>query len=754
MSKRSHTLSAIALLAAVVVIAVLVFLLRSGGGAAEADSAEGGGHPSAQALADLDADEQGTAATRENVPGGTHASAEEPSKQPVGGPALLRVQVVSLENGRPLAGEHVLVCSKDGTMGLPAMLIDSTRGRMLGADESSDAPKTDEDGWAEIEVVPDLELIASVDAAEFGRVQLDVAPMTPSERREIVLEVPTANDILFYGRLIAAADRRPIRDGLVVLDHQSRDARATAPITTQTARTDSVGIFQLSGASWRRDVVSVSAPGFGSTTFRLVRGHETPGQALVISLAAGAEIRATVVDGAGAPLSGAVVTATADPFRVDVSNGILDWTATRALQRVGTADSDGACTLSDLPPDMPLYLRAELAGLPPQVPAEPVTLSAGESRAIRFSIGGGATIFGQIVDQHGQPVASHAVWRTPARKPVRHLFQEYENDTNDGSPTTTNTDQEGRFVFDAVPPGRWWIGPAPAPYTLHQTVDDSAIAPVGDLVTVEASEFTKHVLIRADRGLFITGHVVRSPGGAKTQAAIYADPQFALDPWLAASTTDHGDFTFGPLPAGEWKLNAHALGGAFDGGDEQRAASGQSGVVLTLPEGGGISGRVLGAPPNAIEDVEVWLMSRDTLNGEGSLVDHERMYEWRDLPPGTYDIVARTRQGASGVRSGVVVAKGKTVQDADVVLSPGAKLTVEIEGPAEDWFVRISEGDVTVGFAWFEFGPKMTLTVPAGTLRAELREPPQRNAPTTIVESKTVTLEVGAEQTIVFKIGK
>jgi hypothetical protein len=751
MSKRSRTLSAIALLAALLVIAALVFLLRSEGGAAEADSADGGGHPSAQTLADLDADEQRPAATREKVPRGADARADELAKQPVGGPTLLRVQVVSLENGRPLAGEYVLVCSKDGTLGLPAMLIDSTRGRMLGVDESSHAPKTDDDGWAEIEVVPDLELIASVDAAEFGRVQLDVAPMTPSERREIVLEVATANDILFYGRLIAAADRRPIRDGLVILGHQSKDSRESAPITTQTARTDSAGIFQLSGASWRRDVVSVSAPGFGSTTFRLLHGHETPGQALDISLSAGAEIRASVVDGAGAPLIGAVVTAMADPFRFDVSKGIIDWTVTRPFQLTATTDPDGACTLSDLPPDIPLTLRAELAGLPPQIPSEPVTLSAGESRAVRFSIGGGARISGQIVDQHGKPVASHAVWRIPASKAVRHLFHEWENEAHDRSSTETITDQEGRFVFDAVPPGQWWIGPAPGPFAHQPTVDKSVIAPVGDLVEIEADQSTKHILLRADRGLFITGRVVRSPSGAKTEASVYADPQFALDLWLATSTTDDGEFTLGSLPAGEWKLNAEAIGNMFGGADEQRAVSGQSGVVLTLPEGGGISGRILGAASNAIEEVEVWLMSRDPVNGVGSLVGHEPMYEWRDLPPGTYDIVARTRQGASGIRSGIVVTKGKTVEGADVVLTPGAKLTVEIEGPSEDWFVRVSEGDVTVALAWFEFGPKMTLTVPAGALRAELRERPQRNAPTRIVETKTVTVLVGTEQTIVFK---
>jgi hypothetical protein len=754
MAKPSRTLSILAVLVALLLVTTLYFLLRSGGVAADANSALSGEQQRvAQRTSGVDANEHSSAATRASVPAASDAASEESSKRNVGGPPLLRVQVVALENGRPLAGEHVLVYSKDGKLGSPASLIDSSRGRMLGADEQSEAPKTDDDGWAEIDVVADRELVASVEPAKFGRAQIDVPPLAPSERRDIVLEVPTANDILFYGRLIDAGDRRPIHDALVVLDHQPKHEVAGAPIATQTARTDSAGLFQLAGASWRRDVVSVSAPGFGPTTLRLVRGHETPGQARVILLAAGAEIRATVLDGAGAPLAGAIVTATADPFRADVSSGIVDWTVARPMRRTSSTDPDGRCTLSDLPPESPLELRAEWQGSPPQILPEPVTLSAGESRAIQFRIGGGATILGQIVDQHGKPVASHAVWKLPADKTVRHLFHQSEGDETGETSTKTSTDQEGRFAFESVPPGRWWIGPAPRPATLPPKVDESLIAPVGDLVTLEANELTKHVLIRADRGLFITGRVVRSSSGAASPAAIYAYPQFALDPWLATGTTDEGEFTLGPLPAGEWTLSAEAFGSMFGGGDEQRVVSGQTGVVLTLPEGGAIRGRVLGAGPSAIEDVEVWLMSRDLRNGAGALVDDERNYEWRDLPPGTYDIVARTRQGLSGVRSGVVVAEGSMVEEADVRLSPGAKLTVTIEGPADDWFVQISDGDVMIGVAWFEFGPSMTITVPAGTLRAELRKLPQRNEPTPLVESKTVTLEVGSEKSVVFKTG-
>jgi hypothetical protein len=179
------------------------------------------------------------------------------------------------------------------------------------------------------------------------------------------------------------------------------------------------------------------------------------------------------------------------------------------------------------------------------------------------------------------------------------------------------------------------------------------------------------------------------------------------------NSNDAGLFTVGPLPAGEYKLQAQSLFGHANS-EPLIVRAGDAGVVLRLQAGGIIRGRVVDAagkarPANiAVANEGKGSVGSRTSTRDGNL-------QFKGLLEGTYSVSATTSDGLSGRRSGIVVAPGATVDGIEVVLTPGARLSVRYGGKTRVAFEVLQDGVTFTGDQSVPDSPTV-IVVPAGEL--------------------------------------
>jgi len=149
----------------------------------------------------------------------------------------------------------------------------------------------------------------------------------------------------------------------------------------------------------------------------------------VITLFGGTGVSGTVVAADGAPASGAVVhLATEDgPFRRESET---------------TSDSRGRFELRDVLPGT-AWIEARKPGFAASAPSQ-IEIEPGERHKVQLALQHPLVIAGHVIDPFGKPVAGARV-RAGRRN------------TRVGS-LETYTDDDGRYRFDAVDSGPYWVG--------------------------------------------------------------------------------------------------------------------------------------------------------------------------------------------------------------------------------------------------------------------------------------------------------
>src|SRR5882672_821428 len=137
----------------------------------------------------------------------TPAPVEVAQKSKVTATGLLRVYVVARETRGPLAGQRVRAIPS----GIDHWSWKDIDGSHATADE---APVTDADGRAEIEVEPGHELTVHVGELS-SREPVTVAALTIGETREIDIDIATEADRTLFGRLVDSETKQPIANGAI-----------------------------------------------------------------------------------------------------------------------------------------------------------------------------------------------------------------------------------------------------------------------------------------------------------------------------------------------------------------------------------------------------------------------------------------------------------------------------------------------------------------------------------------------------------
>ncbi len=532
----------------------------------------------------------------------------------------------------------------------------------------------------------------------------------------------------FFGRVVDDDTDTPI-EGAVVLPYRSHGDPMNAVIDTTeftederakwVVRTDAWGLFRVhendTYFTWQ-----IRSPGYGSHLFRFAGGDfseaEHPRE---FRMRPSASLRVEVVDPRGMGVSEAVVRLEATAYEITpfimggpvFANNRVKWEA--------TTDFGGACLLQDLPTRVPLWATVVHGGRWHKV-LPSLSLAPRESLHVRWSIGGGGSIAGRVVDVRGRPHASVAIDVVHGDRESDHPYHPKEDEER-STFVTVDTDEDGVFRVDDVPVGTWWVGPST---TRSGRSSSRGLAKVRYPVRVE-SETETEVDIVTVRDLSVRGRVA---GVEEGERAWVSATTGVFDGMLSAHVEGDGSFELGGMLPGTYELKAHSLSRSAVS-EVVMASAGELGVVLELTgdvevaerlkQGSGVLRvRVSGASQEPLSSLIVHQSDPDgsvsrTRLGQGGL--HETT-----VSSGTYH-VAIVGQRLVGHADGIFVPVGGTAE-AVIHLRTGARARViDDRGPGLRNIV-FKSGEVTVGLGQIRSGGFLDAIVPPGPVRVIARE--------------------------------
>jgi hypothetical protein len=679
-----------------------------------------------------------------SVPTGEVSTKEATSVQDESG-ATLVVRTIDKVSGRSLSRVHLSVMPRLFHGSFVSKYVDGSKGTLRTA------PITAADGRAEFElpVGVALSLSAHGEDEDVGNASREIPPLKPGEHRELTLELPTGDDLHYFGRVLAREDKRPIAGASVKLLggerwSSQRDSGELKQDSKETLladhATDPDGLFELWLRSWKYPELRIQAAGYATVLLKVGMEHDTPEKAKVVLLSRSASLRARLLDAGGLSVADGAVRLWTQSYNLGESDhGEVYLPSISESQWMESADPSGLCVLQGLPPDVPFHVEIFRGGHSARTDLPSLSLSPGEVREVEWSIGSGCRLEGSVVDQHGEAVTGRTIWLRRADVDAPTIFQKYQIGHVVIERRTTS---DGRFVFPDVSPGKWWIGPA-AEHDYHDDADPDGLAPFAQVVEVLDGSSRQELVLKVHRGLYIRGTVLNPAGEPAPHTHLWGQTELATFV-LPAQTGADGAFAMGPLVPGRYRLVAQGWEDAdsepveADGGDE--------GVVLRLKTGGSIRGTVLDGVTGKGCVAEITYAIRDHSDqGFGMMNSKEDgTFQIGGLNPGTYDLAARASGQRVGVLRGVSVQAGIETRDLILTVAPGARLRVRYAGKEGYLHYRVLSQGTTIAGDGVAAGGSSETAVPSGRLVVECQWPG------TASETKEIEVAVGEEKELVF----
>lgn len=637
------------------------------------------------------------------------ATAPAPQERARG--AGLGVRVLARESGRPIAGVHVLLTSAHGRAGW----LGQVPGRTLegGVGVACPCPMTDAEGRVELEARVGEEstlLVNLLENVHARRMELDVPPFAVGERRELELMLETRDDLRWFGRVIDDATDAPLAGAEVEWGGRERRRAVSA----------ADGMLVLDFASWQASEVEIALAGYLPTSLALVRGHESAELAQPVRLVRPAALGVRVRDALGAPRA---------QVRVELEE--LDPSVEPELSALPVGrvtDADGTCAFEGLAPRVRLSVAVR-AGLG-RTRRQEVLLAPGERRALEFELESGCRVLGQAVDEEGRPLAGLDLWRLavdgfPALRELLHEHAVVDK---------ARTDERGRFVFEQVPAGDWWIGPAPS-------LGVARVSPLATRVVVLPGEARQELTLVCAAALYIQGRVL-SPEGRGTPGVVTA---WKTGTRFVTGSRNDGRFVVGPLTSGDWLLQARdsrdSVGIAAPS-TVVRAEVGRSDVLLALRSGSILAGSVLDERGRRVPGAEVCLSPDEHGRAASATTDEYGSFVLGAQAPGEYHLWARS--GASVATLGPVeVDAGRATERVELRLQAGAELRFRLASSAPPGLdACVSWDGVPCLVAELLPGAELWRTLPPGPAVVRLVRRKAEGG-LAVLEERSLTLRVG-----------
>lgn len=485
-------------------------------------------------------------------------------------------------------------------------------------------------------------------------------------------------------------------------------------------------------ARYQCPIVVVSCPDY-STAFVVPKpGHEERANAQLVPLWQAAAVHVCIKDVrliGTESLNVCIVARDQDLFETSFGSNVT-WHADQA----GSSEFDFA----GLPPLIPLQLEIrDEEGL---LTYRRFTLDPGEVREISFNMYESCTITGLATTPDKAPLEGLEIWLVSQPKASRYLhpFEEVCD--------RAYTNERGEFAFNKVPPGEWFVGPAPSINNCSKVGDSAGhlefIAPVAAAVTVE---ITDRVPLICWSGFRIIGKVVAEAGHAARNALVVIQAPNIL---LSAQADSNGVFATGPLIPGAYTLFAEALGSHSRSASKQ-AFAGDEGVELHLRPGGSLVVTVQDEHGKPANSAYVRLMSVDGLReGWGSgTTNVNGSITFNSVPVGSYAVIA-TRDDSISVWTNVSIERGASMCAA-LYLQRGVRLKIVRPQVDSETGYRIKyEGWTLEALPSNTQLDSMTVLVPAGMIEIELvKRTKNRDV---VVEVQAVSLQQAESAEVAF----
>ncbi len=622
-----------------------------------------------------------------------NAAAATPTQ--TGDLATLRVQLVSKEFGAPLPDQRVAAVNT-APQGRPWSVKHTDSNRA----QPGESALTNSEGRAELLVAArSAHAVRLFDGARF---EGDAAApaLDAGATFDLRLEIATEADLVFHARLIDAQTAAPIAGARVRIDGAGSGA----------VESDAAGRLQLSARSWTDRWARIEAPGYSWRVASISSGYETSAKALVIELSRAGTLEVRVST-AGVPLVDAVVRVSTDDYYMQVQHLIGSFYIGGSVPPVWRAKTgvDGVARLEELPSNAPLNVRID-AQERSRIEPTAVTLTPGETRRVEVAFDLGARIVGRVETTEGRALAEVEIWRLVAEHPLNaKLLKSYEKPVE-----TARSDSYGHFDFDSVPAGPWWIGVAP-----KQSASSARLAPLAVLVDVNPTMGVVEVVLRTDEGLHITG-VVLDPDGQPAQSLIFAH-RLNLELFAHAKASADGEFSIGPLPAGDYELSA-GVGSKHARSEKVVAAAGASGVELHLKTGAAITVRVTRVDGGSL-DGELRLYGASPEGGEILRDLRNGLSRVEGLAPGRWSVLIQTSDGKVAVRTGIELSAGQDPVEVELAPTVGAKLSLRRVSSKEYVQYELRSGGERVARGTLASDSPKTLVVPPGDLELRVLSP-------------------------------
>jgi RNA polymerase sigma factor (sigma-70 family) len=351
------------------------------------------------------------------------------------------------------------------------------------------------------------------------------------------------------------------------------------------------------------------------------------------------------------PVAGAVVRASGDSALK----------LAEANQRVVKADGGGKFRFAGLRPGG-YELSAREGARSSRVPVGVGVGVAEQQTNIVVLVGGTATIRGKVVDDGG----------APASKVTVSAF---------GGPEVGKaiSDDDGAFVLEGLPPGRWALSGA----------SDSYISDGRAIVPLKKSD-VDGIVVRVRRGVEVRGHV--EPRGVCDVAISKYERGDAVPRRDSTTTNADGAFHFAPFGSGNATLVARCPNGD-QGTVAVTVAAGGGESIVPLAPGGSIAGRIVDKSGKPVAGVmvnaesgndETRIENGAVISGFKAMTSTSGTFELRGLGAATYRLsvldTGRPMKPTKTVKVGLSAGQHATGVEV-VVERPTGTIQGTVTGP-------------------------------------------------------------------------
>jgi len=319
------------------------------------------------------------------------------------------------------------------------------------------------------------------------------------------------------------------------------------PDCRKSTVTDDAGHFEISNmAADLLFSLVICAPGYVPTGTGALDPKDSPASITLkkrASSVVGSEMKGTVTDQDGHPVSGAQVS----PYGFCIGSDEIFWGTTR-LESLSITDEKGDFSLMVDKKYDGVMLHISARGLASKkFPNTPL-----DNKVHQFKMDPGVMVIGHLVHE-GKPVANEEVGLMVKDRSNSKFFDE----------VVVPTGKDGRFIFSNVPPNREYFI-----YGLRGTLKDRGVTQSKKITTGESESTLDAGNLELESGRIVSGTVILSDGKSIPPGTrLQIDRQEAWDAQVLDIGSD-GKFTLRTIPNEKLDLliwiNGYTLEGATD----------------------------------------------------------------------------------------------------------------------------------------------------------------------------------------------